>query len=135
MTTPAPTVWPTLSYTDARAAIAFLVDAFGFVEHAVYADEADPSVVVHAELTWPPGGGVMLGSARGDSAARRPGTGSAYVVALSDDEVDAIHERALAHGGTSVRPPNSPDYGGRECGVADPEGNQWSFGTYRGDDR
>ncbi len=31
-------VWPTLVYRDARAAIRFLVDAFGFAENAVYGE-------------------------------------------------------------------------------------------------
>jgi uncharacterized glyoxalase superfamily protein PhnB len=134
MTAPAPTVWTTLSYKDARAGIEFLVKAFGFVEQAVYADESDPSVVLHAELLWPPGGGIMLGSARDESPVSAAGRSSAYCVVMSEDEVDAIHERTLAHGGSSVRPPSNPDYGGRVCSVADPEGNQWSFGTYRGED-
>ena len=50
MTAPAPSVWPTLSYRDARAAIDFLVTGFGFVELAAYADDADATVIVHAEL-------------------------------------------------------------------------------------
>lgn len=132
MTTPEPTVWATLSYRDARAGIAFLVEAFGFVEHALFADESDASVVHHAELLWPPGGGLMLGTARDGSPVTSPGRSSAYCVLLADEEVDALHERAVRLGATSVRPPNSPEYGGRECSVADPEGNQWSFGTYRG---
>ncbi|HEX2264112.1 MAG TPA: hypothetical protein VHH52_10235 [Pseudonocardiaceae bacterium] len=33
--TPAPTIWPCLSYSDERAAIRFLVDAFGFEETLV----------------------------------------------------------------------------------------------------
>ncbi len=134
MTAQAPTVWTVLSYRDALAGIDFLVKAFGFVAQAVYADEQDPTIVHHAELTWPPGGGVMLGSVRDGSPVSERGQSSAYCVLLADEEVDAVHERTLAHGGTSVRPPNTPDYGGRECSVADPEGNRWSFGTYRGQD-
>ncbi len=35
------TVWPCLNYRDARAAIRFLVEAFGFEERCAYAaDEA-----------------------------------------------------------------------------------------------
>jgi len=135
MTTPAPAVWISLSYTDARAAIEFLVKAFGFEEHAVYADDSDPSVVVHAELTWPPSGGVMLGTAREGGPSTQPGAASAYCVLDDEADVDALHDRAVALGGTSVRAPNNPDYGGRVCTVTDPEGNTWSFGTYRGEDR
>ncbi|MGO8961208.1 MAG: hypothetical protein ACLQFR_28135 [Streptosporangiaceae bacterium] len=55
--TPAPQVWPALRARDARALIKFLVDAFGFEQTAVYG-EGDR--VDHAELAWPPGGGIML---------------------------------------------------------------------------
>ncbi len=65
--TPAPQVWPTLRAHDARALIRFLVDAFGFEETVVYR-EGDR--VDHAQLSWPPGGGIMLGSVRdGDEDA------------------------------------------------------------------
>ena len=47
-TTSTPTVWPCFAYRDARAAIAFLVEAFGFEERAVYARDDDPTVVEHA---------------------------------------------------------------------------------------
>jgi uncharacterized glyoxalase superfamily protein PhnB len=132
MTTPAPTVWTTLSFSDARAGIAFLVEGLGFTEHAVYADDADSSVVHHAELLWPHGGGVMCGSARDGSPVTRPGGASAYCVVTSADEVDRIHARALTRGGVSVRAPNDPEHGGRECTLRDPEGNHWSIGTYPG---
>ena len=55
---PAPTVWHSLSYQDAPAAVDFLTEAFGFVAKGVYRDEENPDVVVHAQLDWPPGGGV-----------------------------------------------------------------------------
>src|SRR3954447_21183075 len=81
-TRPPAVVWPTLRYADARAAIRFLVDAFGFEETACYPGQTE-DVVAHAELRWPTGGGIMLGSAsREDSAiAELPGgVGSVYVV-------------------------------------------------------
>ena len=88
--TPAPQVWPTLRAHDARALIRFLVDAFGFEETVVY---GDGDRVDHAQLSWPPGGGIMLGSVRDDSAdahgqatPSQPGTFGAYVVT---DDVDA----------------------------------------------
>jgi uncharacterized glyoxalase superfamily protein PhnB len=36
---------------------------------------------------------------------------------------------------TVIRPLASTDYGSQEFAVRDPEGNQWSFGTYRGEPR
>jgi uncharacterized glyoxalase superfamily protein PhnB len=129
---PAPQVWPTFRAADARALIRFLVEAFGFEEVVVYG-EGDH--VDHAELAWPLGGGVMLGSAPAPAAAGpdewnvRPGTAGVYIVT---DEPDALYARAKAAGARIVREPNDTDYGSREFIAIDPEGNRWSFGTYPG---
>lgn len=61
-TTPAPQVWPTLRARDARGLIRFLVEAFGFEETVVF---GEGERVEHAQLSWPEGGGIMLGSVRG----------------------------------------------------------------------
>ena len=129
--TPPPTVWPTLRATDARALIRFLVDVVGFEETAVY---GEGDVVHHAELSWPLGGGIMLGSARDDGAdgPTAPGACSAYIVV---DEPDALYERVTAAGADVIRKPDDTDYGSREFALRDPEGNLWSFGTYRGEPR
>ena len=124
--TPAPQVWPTLRARDARALISFLVEAFGFEETAVY---ADGDTVSHAELCWPPGGGIMLGSAADDEWALAPGGFGAYAVT---GEPDAVFDRAVAHGAAVLTEPHDTDYGSREFSVRDPEGNRWSFGSYRG---
>ena len=123
-------VWPSLRYRNARAAIRFLVEAFGFEEVVSYPG-ADESIVAHAELRWPLGGGVMLGSAREDSplAGLPPGTGSVYVVT---EDPDRLYERARAAGATVVRELRDEDYGSRDFTVRDPEGVIWSFGTYAG---
>jgi uncharacterized glyoxalase superfamily protein PhnB len=130
---PAPTVWPSLRARDARALIAFLVEAFGFEATAVYGEGPH---VQHAQLDWPLGGGVMLGSARDEEAALDvavpPGHAAAYVVT---DEPDALFARAVAAGAQVVRPLADTDYGSRDFSVRDPEGNVWSFGTYQGEPR
>ncbi|MFF5233439.1 VOC family protein [Dactylosporangium sp. NPDC000521] len=129
-TTPAPQVWPTLRATDARALIRFLVDAFGFREVVVHG-EGDR--VDHAQLAWPLGGGIMLGSVRdgdGDRWPLRPGTFGAYVVT---DDPDALYKRAADAGAEVVMELTDTDYGSRDFIVRDPEGNRWSFGTYRGE--
>ena len=129
-TDPPPMVWPTLRCTDARAAIRFLVEAFGFEETLVVPGETD-DVVVHAELRWPPGGGVMLGSTGAGEVLSDmpPGITSVYAVT---DEPDALFERATAAGAEVVQGLKDEDYGSRGFTVRDPEGNYWSFGTYRG---
>jgi uncharacterized glyoxalase superfamily protein PhnB len=123
-------VWPALRYRDAPAAIRFLVEAFGF-EEAVVHRGADGRVVEHAELRWPGGGGIMLGSAREDSviADLPPGTGSIYVVCQNPDE---LYRRARAAGATIVQELRDEDYGSRGFTARDPEGVLWSFGTYGG---
>jgi uncharacterized glyoxalase superfamily protein PhnB len=126
-------VWPVLTYRDARSAIAFLRDAFGFEERAAYARDDDPSIVVHAEMRWPLGGGIMFGTAGKDDSAfgqRTPGNDSVYVVC---DDPDALFERATAAGAEVVRGLKDEDYGSRGFSVRDPEGNLWSFGTYAGE--
>jgi uncharacterized glyoxalase superfamily protein PhnB len=129
-TTTEATVWPTLTYTDAPAALRFLTEAFGFDQALVVPGEED-GVVAHAELRWPLGGGVMLGSIRPGSLAdvRHAGTSSVYVVT---DGPDALFERATAAGAEVVQGLYDADYGSRGFTVRDPEGNLWSFGTYRG---
>jgi uncharacterized glyoxalase superfamily protein PhnB len=131
--TPITHVWPTLTYRDARAGIAFLVEAFGFVEVATYARDDDAGVVEHAELRWPTGGGVMLGTAGKDDGPygqRVPGNDAVYVVCA---DPDGLLAQATAAGATLVRDIADEDYGSRGFTVRDPEGNLWSFGTYAGE--
>jgi len=129
--TNAPSVWPGLLCTDAPATIRFLVEAFGFEETLVVPGERDGEVM-HAEARWPEGGIVMIGSddRRGEFASHnRPGTNSLYVVT---DHPDDVFTRATAAGAQVVRDLADTDYGSRGFTVRDPEGNLWSFGTYRG---
>jgi uncharacterized glyoxalase superfamily protein PhnB len=131
--TPPPQVWPTLRARDARALIRFLVDAFGFEETVVY---GDGDIVHHAQLSWPPGGGIMLGSAGQPGAEDpwplQPGAFGAYVVT---DDPDGLFARAKAAGAEVTTELHETDYGSRDFAVRDPEGNRWSFGTYRGEPR
>lgn len=131
-TTPPPQVWPTLRARDARALIAFLVTTFGFEQTVVH---GNGDRVDHAELSWPLGGGIMLGSATDapdDPWSLRPGTFGAYVVT---DDPAALFERVTAAGAQVTRKLTDTDYGSREFAVVDPEGNHWSFGDYRGEPR
>ncbi|WP_238431597.1 VOC family protein [Streptomyces cavernae] len=123
-----PSIFPTLTYTDAKAAIRQLTEAFGFSEQAVY--EAEDGTVVHAELVQG-NGGVMLGSkgtgSRFDEAMKSSGPAGVYVVV---EDVDAHHRRAVDHGAEILMPPTDQEYGSRDYMARDLEGNVWSFGTY-----
>jgi uncharacterized glyoxalase superfamily protein PhnB len=126
----APDVWPTLQAHDAHALIDFLTETVGFLRTAVH---SDGDRVAHAQLDWPEGGAVMLGSHKpGGRWSREPGTFGAYVVTA---DVDALHERLRAAGATIRMAPTDQEYGSRELVLEDPEGNLWSFGTYPGEPR
>lgn len=131
-TEPSSTVWPTLIYDDAPAAIEFLL-AVGFTKSIVVPNEHDETVVEHSQLRWPEGGGVMLGTANREAnefSQRPTGCGAVYVVTA---DPDAAFDRARAAGATAFRSMEDQDYGGRGGTVADAEGNLWSFGDYRGE--
>jgi uncharacterized glyoxalase superfamily protein PhnB len=130
-TTPDKSVWPVLRCTDAVGTMQFLTKAFGFEETLVIPAEDDATTIVHAELRWPEGGGVMMGSVGvGEVLADLPSAiASVYVVT---DRPDELFERATAAGAEVVQGLRDEDYGSRGFTVRDPEGNFWSFGTYRG---
>ncbi|MFZ0305321.1 MAG: VOC family protein [Terracidiphilus sp.] len=127
------TVIPSFRYNDAKAAIEWLSNVFGFERHAVY--ETPDGLIAHAELALN-GGMIMLGSQRDDEHGKRfksPNelggveTRSSYIVVA---DADAAYARAQAAGATIVRPIQNTDYGSREFAVRDPEGHSWSAGTY-----
>ena len=118
-----PTFYPTLRYRDAHAAIDFLCTAFGFEQRVVYEHEG---VVQHAELNFGDGI-VMIGSER-DDGFHPGGTVSIYI---ATDDIDARAARAREAGAEIVREPFDTDYGSRDFAAKDPDGNVWSFGTYR----
>ncbi|WP_326569408.1 VOC family protein [Amycolatopsis rhabdoformis] len=130
--TPQPTVWPALRYDDAPAAVRFLVDVLGFEETLVVPGGPDRAIA-HAELRWPEGGAMMLGSTGGPTDdvhdAMKPGTGAVYVVS---DRVDEIHDRVRAAGAEVTLGLHDTEYGSHTFSLRDPEGNSWTIGSYRG---
>jgi uncharacterized glyoxalase superfamily protein PhnB len=128
------TVIPCLRYRDAAIMIEWLCRAFGFEKNAVYPN-ADGSIA-HAQLSFG-NGMIMLGSVQNNSdwghLIRQPDeiggaeTQSAYVVVA---DADLVHAQARAAGATIVIDIKDEDYGGRGFTCRDPEGHQWSFGTY-----
>lgn len=122
------TVYPVLRYRDARSAIEWLERAFGAARGHVY--EEPGGVVAHAELRFGDDV-VMLGSVRegsDEALAVPPGHAQLYVAV---DDPDGHHDRAAAAGAEIVRELTDQDYGSRDYSARDPDGNLWSFGTYR----
>ena len=125
-----PTVFPSLSYDDAQAAIDFLASAFGAERHSVHA--GDDGSIQHAELRF--GNGiVMLCPGRGEFPATR-GKGSRSPAARSNSRSlsrPLLTSRTRAAGAEITRELNDTEYGSREYGAKDSEGNSWYFGTYQ----
>lgn len=123
-----PTVYPTLLYRDAKAAVQHLTRAFGFTEEVVYAGE--DGTVLHAELSFG-NGMVMLGSKGSgdvfDTAMSDSGPAAVYLVV---EDTDAHFSRAREAGAEILMEPTDQEYGSREYMARDSEGNIWSFGTY-----
>jgi len=123
---------PFLNYEDAPAALDWLANAFGFERSEVH--EGPDGTIAHAEMRFADGL-IMLGSAGendlGMKTPRELGAVNQGVYVIVDDRINEHYERALAAGAEVVRPLHDTDYGSRDYIVRDPEGNLWSFGTYR----
>ena len=119
-----------LTYDDAEAAVDWLERAFGFERSSVH--EANGKLA-HAELRFGDGM-IMLGPAgKNDFGLKTPrelGAVSQGVYLIVDD-IAGQYDRAQASGAEILRELADTDYGSREFMARDPEGNIWSFGTYR----
>jgi uncharacterized glyoxalase superfamily protein PhnB len=122
------TIFPVLRYTDARAAIRWLCEAFGFRER--FSVPQTGEFVRHAQLSLGTNL-IMLGSSR-DDGLQSPQTLGAATQALCVyvPQVDEHFERARLAGAEIVISPRNTDFGSREYHVRDPEGHMWTFGTY-----
>jgi uncharacterized glyoxalase superfamily protein PhnB len=123
-------MFPFMRYHDAGVAIAWLVHAFGLEERGVFS--GPDGVIAHAELGWG-GSVVMLGTAKDDDLGLRTSRevgASTQGIYMYVPDIDAHYARAKAAGAEIVYELRSTDYGSREYGARDLEGNLWSFGTY-----
>lgn len=125
---PAQRIVPMLSYRDPRAAIDFLVRAYGFVER--YRMAMPDGSIGHAELEL---GGALL-----SLAGEWPPAGLGSPIDLDHvhaqllcyvDDVDAHHERASAAGATIASAPADQPHGDRSYRSIDPEGHRFIFAT------
>lgn len=116
-----------VSYRNAAAALGWL-SACGFT--IVRRIDDDGGRVLHAEVRL--GQAVVMVSNNDDDfddtvLVDRP---SAHGLYLMVDDVDALYARAVAAGATPVIPPEDTEWTTRRARVLDPEGNEWTFGSY-----
>jgi uncharacterized glyoxalase superfamily protein PhnB len=125
------TVIPTLRYSNARAAIDWLCDAFGFTPHLIVEDENGG--ISHAQLSFG-NGMIMLGPVRNDEFGRLQRPPEAKVVTQSPyiivADIDDHYARAVAAGAAITVEIKDEDYGGRGYSCRDPQGHLWNFGSY-----
>ena len=124
---------PTLKYFDAKKAIKWLCDTWGFSDHLIVVGPDD--TVAHAQLIL---GDIMimLGSVDdgehgklinqpADNGGRV--TQAPYMVV---DDPDWFYERARRAGAKILIEIKDEDYGGRGFTCSDIEGHIWNFGSY-----
>lgn len=120
-----------LGYRDVPAAIDWLA-AVGF--DVVARQEEPDGTVVHAEVRR---GGVVVMLATDDRpytppALRDDSTGSGLYLLLGDAAlVEDWYRRAVVAGARGVIPPETTPWGAVRARVLDPEGHEWSAGTYK----
>lgn len=115
-----PPVAPYLVVQDADRLVAFLSQVFDgqLVRRLTRADGSlsHPEVRIGASI-------VMVGEAQGGWAPM-PAMLHVYV-----EGVDAVYDRALQAGATSIMPPADQVHGDRMSAVQDAHGNQWWIAT------
>jgi uncharacterized glyoxalase superfamily protein PhnB len=123
--------YPLLVYRDARAAMRFLADAFGF--EPALAVPGPGASIVHAQMRFE-GAALMLRSVREGEADLRAAADAGFVTSLthvSVTDVDAVHQRAVRAGAAILQPLADAGDGRRGFTVRDIEGYIWRFDIYR----
>ena len=117
----APTLQPYLHPLRAEPVINFLKRAFGAEDLGRH---ATPDGVIH-HVTMKIGNAHMeMGEAQG------PYQPMPTMFYLYVEDCDALYERAMSAGATSISEPQDHPYGDRSGGVIDPFGNKWYIATH-----
>jgi PhnB protein len=115
------TVTPYFVVKGASDMIEFLKDAFGAVE--TFRIDGPNGTVGHAELRI--GDSLIM---LGDTSEQNVPTTTSIHLYVND--TDAVYQRALEVGATSLREPADQFYGDCSAGVKDGFGNQWWLATH-----
>ena len=114
-------VTPYLFPRGAAQLIDFLKEAFGAEE--TFRAQSPDGTIVHAKVKI--GDSILeMGEAHGEYQPMP------CVLHLYVNDTDALYERALRAGATSLREPRDEPYGDRGAGVRDPFGNDWFIATH-----
>ena len=130
---PAPAGWPRMSagliYDDAKAAIDWLCNAFGFEVRLLV--ETGDGGLAHSEIVY--GESVLMVAQAGSRPhykSNKPDAGSTHSLMLYVDDLDAHIQRARKAGAVITVEPQVSDYGAdywsdRSYGAVDCGGHHW----------
>jgi PhnB protein len=120
------TVTPYLTVADTHREIEFITKAFG-AEGRIYG--LGSAGGFHAEYKI---GDSMLMIGGGGKGSNWKGSPTPAALHLYVEDVDAVYERAMEAGATSLMPPTDQEYGDRDAAISDVGGNHWYIGTHKG---
>jgi uncharacterized glyoxalase superfamily protein PhnB len=118
-----------ICYRDPDAMVGWIVDVLGF---SVVREFRYDGQLVHAEVRR---GDAVVCIQRDDRRYDVPApkgdcVGSGLYLVVDADEVTAIHQRATDCGTTVLVAPETTPWGNFRTELLDPEGRQWSVGSY-----
>ena len=124
-----PHVTPYLHVDGAAAAIDFYKNVFGARERMRMGGPGDR--IGHAELEIGDSL-VMLADEFPDMGVRGPKSigGTPVTISVYVEDVDAVFDRAIGAGATSLRPVENQFYGDRTGTFEDPFGHHWNVATH-----
>lgn len=113
---------PYFTFRNADATLNFLTQGLGF--EVVTEQRGADGALVHVELKR--GEAVVMGGGGVDIApTATPG------IYLLVEDVEQMHPKLLAAGGREVYPPEQTEWGTWRSRVTDPDGHEWTIGTYQ----
>lgn len=120
-------ILPHIVYRDVVAAIIWLNQTFGFVEHYRYGDPAQ-GAQMHLGDAW-----IMLRQARpGSGSPAQLGYATQSLTVFVED-VEAHFERSKSAGAKIVEDLHDTPYGELQYGVEDLDGHHWLFSRHARD--
>lgn len=118
-----------ICYRDPEAMVAWITDVLGF---DVVRSFRDREHLAHAELRRGDAVVCVQADDRGYDVPAVKGdcVGFGLYVIVDADAVNAVHQRAVSRGTTVLIAPETTPWGNFRVELLDPEGRQWSIGTY-----
>jgi len=121
------TVTPYMIAADGPALLEFAKQAFGAEETFRTVGSAGG---LHGEVRIGDSMLMMGGGIPGREFRSTPNTHALHIYV---EDTDAVYEKALAAGATSINEPKDQEYGERSGSVKDPAGNYWYIATNKGE--